>query len=185
MDPTLAEIYGTEETLEKSAADELANALLAEGASEAEVAQILAQESGEDPDAETLEKMSEADYLGRVMAHAYVNELGSLEKNAAEGKAARLAELLKGGKGASGVKDRILGVKGERLKSLGARGAVAAGTLGTAYGAYRGGKALHGKYKARKERKAAEAAMAKQSSEIDALVEQRALELLDEAGLLD
>jgi hypothetical protein len=42
------------------------------------------EEEGKDEDKEPMEeKVAQADFLGRVMAHSYVNELGEIEKNAA------------------------------------------------------------------------------------------------------
>lgn len=114
MDPKLAEIYGTnqqtEADLEKLAAAELAEGLAndeeltTEGMTEEEleaVAQDVLNASGEEGEQEggdidgqektsaaeeAQEKLAEADYLGRVMAHAYVNELngiqGEMEKEA-------------------------------------------------------------------------------------------------------
>ena len=105
MDPTLAEIYGTnqpsEADIEKLAAAELAEELseneeanidgMSDDDVEALAAQVLAAESDEEEqeegetdevDQESMEKISEADYLGRVMAHSYVNELRSIEKTA-------------------------------------------------------------------------------------------------------
>jgi hypothetical protein len=101
MNKELAEMYGTapagdEETLQKQAAAELTEALsddsgidlneltvddveaiaaemLSEGESETEPA---ASEEGE-------EKLAEADYLGRVMAHSFWQEKTELEKDAA------------------------------------------------------------------------------------------------------
>ena len=109
MDPKLAEIYGTNEVseydVEKLAAAELAEELsesddadidgMTEDDVEALAAQVLAEEQGEEydeeysdesVDEESMEKISEADYLGRVMAHSYVQELrnidGEMEKEA-------------------------------------------------------------------------------------------------------
>lgn len=100
MDPKLAEIYGTNEVseydVEKLAAAELAEELsesddanidgMTEDDVEALAAQVLTEEQGEEyvEDDDSLEKISEADYLGRVMAHSYVQELRGIEKQAAE-----------------------------------------------------------------------------------------------------
>jgi len=106
MDPKLAEIYGTNQAtdadLEKLAAAELADGLAnddqldTDGLSEEELEAVAqdvlnagAEEGGEEVEeqektsaAEAQEKLAEADYLGRVMAHSYVNELRSIEKTA-------------------------------------------------------------------------------------------------------
>lgn len=39
------------------------------------------------------EKLAEADYLGRLMAHAYVNELSEIEKQASMGQSAKMVAL--------------------------------------------------------------------------------------------
>lgn len=99
MDPKLAEIYGTNQTtdsdLEKLAAAELADSLSdgeetnVDGMTEEDLEAIAQNVLGgdEEPAAEeteagddSQEKVAEADYLGRVMAHAYVQELGNIEK---------------------------------------------------------------------------------------------------------
>jgi hypothetical protein len=125
MDPRLAEIYGTNENaesdVEKTAAAELAEKLASEnetdidGMSDDEI-EALAQEvlsadeqteettdetdEGEEKTAST-EKVAEADFLGRVMAHAYVNELKSIDKEASVEKTARGGKVLKALKGMS------------------------------------------------------------------------------------
>jgi hypothetical protein len=124
MDPKLAEIYGTnqqnEADLEKLAAAELAEGLAnddqldTDGLSEDEleaVAQDVLNASGEESNEEVeqektsaaeeaQEKLAEADYLGRVMAHAYVKELrdieGSMEKEAGMTSGARAMQSAKG-----------------------------------------------------------------------------------------
>ena len=95
MDPKLAEIYGTNQDadLEKLAAAELAEGLanddqldtdgLSEDDLEAIAQDVLNGEDGVEASGdEGEEKLAEADYLGRVMAHSYVNELRSIEKEA-------------------------------------------------------------------------------------------------------
>jgi hypothetical protein len=101
MDPKLAAIYGTNEDadLEKLAAAELAEGLAddeqldTDGLSEDDL-EAIAQDvlnggeeseeegSGNIDGDEAQEKLAEADYLGRVMAHSYVNELKGIEKQA-------------------------------------------------------------------------------------------------------
>lgn len=98
MDAKLAEIYGTNsdvyDDLEKVAAAELVEKLAAEegidiDSLDDDQLEMLAQEVleseygySDDSDDESLEKISEADYLGRVMAHSYWQELSEIEKNA-------------------------------------------------------------------------------------------------------
>jgi hypothetical protein len=186
MDAKFAEIYGTnqpsEADVEKLAAAELAEKLA--GNEEADIAemsdeqieslaaQVLAQQSGqeaEEPAAEdeAQEKVAEADYLGRVMAHAYVNELRNIEKTAEEAAPAAEAPA------AEAPKSRFQKVKEHlgkhKKKYIG--GAVAAGTL--AAGAKFGPKAV-GAMKARFQKK---------SSALDALAEQRAMEILEANGI--
>lgn len=105
MDPKLAEIYGTNQTnevdLEKLAAAELADGLAnddqidTDGMTEEDLEAVAQDvlnggtaeeggEGGEEPQDESQEKLAEADYLGRVMAHSYVNELREIEKTAAK-----------------------------------------------------------------------------------------------------
>lgn len=121
MDAQLAAIYGTgqanaEDDLEKVAAAELLVKLAAENnidlnaLSDEQVGELIqefyksaedthesSKESAESKEAE--EKVAEADFLGRVMAHSMVQELGAIEKSAARmptrGPAAqRLAEKM-------------------------------------------------------------------------------------------
>jgi hypothetical protein len=111
MDEFLNELYGTSETiaggddLEKNAAAEFLVKLAEEEGvnlddlSDEEVGGLLSEIEGdmakqagaEDPEgegdagdgeAEAQEKLAEADFLGRAMAHAYVNELAEIEKQA-------------------------------------------------------------------------------------------------------
>jgi hypothetical protein len=110
MDPKLAEMYGTnqpdEADLEKLAAAELAEGLagddqidvdnVSEEELEAMAQGVLEggeeQPEGDEPADEDQEKIAEADYLGRVMAHSYVQELRGIEKEAsAKGVAAAKA----------------------------------------------------------------------------------------------
>lgn len=215
MDPQLAAIYGTnqdESDVEKLAAAELAEELteeetaeLSDEEAEALAEQLLAGEENEEgaeveePSDETneeQEKLSEADYLGRVMAHAYTQELRKIaadpgaqrakyDKMGTEGpsfgakvrnkldpvvKAGRsYGQAMAGGKGASGWKERLVGKEGQRLKVHGARGATLAAGAGLAYGA----KKLYDRKKGK----------TKRSSALDTLAEQRALEILAENGI--
>lgn len=155
----------------------------------------------EEKEKEAAEKLAEADFLGRAMAHAMVDELSDLEKEGAAGEAAmkgvkwlagkaggaagrasgaagRRAEALRGaGKKA---KEALTGARGsrvlsskERLKALGQAAKGAAPEL--AAGAGIGAAGTAGAMLAGKKKKA--------SLALDALAEQRALELLKEAGV--
>lgn len=217
MDPKLAEIYGTnqptEADLEKLAAAELAEGLAnddqidTDGLTEEDL-EAIAQDvlgSNEDQDEEqektsaaeeAQEKLAEADYLGRVMAHAYVNELRTIEKTAGIADMARGAGKAIAGQakqvgegfkslgtmarsprdGAGAVKDLVgtYGVRGAahaaapELKALGVAGA---GTLGAGMAA----KKMMGKKK--------ESAAEEQYSAVDTLVLARAQEILQESGI--
>jgi hypothetical protein len=125
MDPRLAELYGTNQPdqadLEKLAAAEFADGLTEEGSInlddlDPEQLEAMAQEvlggegeEGEESD-EDMEKLSEADYLGRVMAHSYVQELREIEKVAGPiGNSMAKDELKK-------YKERM--TRGERVSSF-------------------------------------------------------------------
>lgn len=76
----------------------------------------------EEPQEETFqEKVAEADYLGRLMAHAYVNELAEIEKQAASLAGAK--EVIKGIPAALAGKARAMkqsyqtGAKGSQVMS--------------------------------------------------------------------
>jgi len=128
MDDFLAELYGTTETinaggedLEKQAAAEfLVKMAQDEGIdlnqlSDDEVGALLyeveksaaaGEFGGYAVEDEAQEKLAEADFLGRAMAHAYVNELSEIEKQALD---------IKGGA------KRAVGWVGDKLQALGGR----------------------------------------------------------------
>lgn len=213
MDPQLAAIYGTnqdESDVEKLAAAELAGEL-AEGEEKAELTdeeaealaqQILADESGEgaeveeeeqegaavsEPD-EAQEKLSEADYLGRVMAHAYAQELRKIAafdpadmkkvplKHRASGAARAAGKWAKGKAQAGWSKAKEHGgkavahVKAHPKSYAGGAAGLALAGGGAAY--------LHSK-KGKKKHSAAEGEV----SALDLLAERRAMELLAESGI--
>ena len=137
MDPKLAEIYGTNEVteadVEKLAAAELATKLagdeetgtegMTEEDLEAIAQQVLApeqeqQEEVEETQAgdEAQEKVAEADYLGRVMAHSYVQELRNIEKTAGRGDGS--------GQEAEAVNEQVAKMNAKRAKydKMGAEG---------------------------------------------------------------
>jgi len=222
MDPQLAAIYGTnqdESDVEKLAAAELAEELADEGEEveesdlsdeEAEelAQQLLAAEGEEgaeqgdeedeegaaveEPGEEEQEKLSEADYLGRVMAHAYTQELRKIaavgDSSAYEGKdTASRAQKVGGwarrqGHRAAGAAKAFgkhfkggdkWSLKGQHAgKTWGARAAVGAAAGAAGYGAYRKFKG-----KGKKKQSAAE------PSALDILAERRALEILAENGI--
>jgi hypothetical protein len=214
MDAKLAEIYGTntpeEGDVEKLAAAELAEKLAGDESMdlselepeqiEALAAQVLAGEDGQSEDEEeeektagdeSSEKVAEADYLGRVMAHAYVQELRGIDKEAGvkdmAGKVGKFvadkARAAGGGvkKGATWAKDKT--VAGAKKGYAGAKAGAKAskehvgrnkGKYGLGAGAAAGAA---GGYAAGKKKKASGA------SALDTLAEQRALEILRESGI--
>ena len=119
MDPKLAEMYGTnqptEADLEKLAAAELAEGLADEGQIdldnvseedlEAMAASVLNGDEEEasqgDPAEEAQEKLAEADYLGRVMAHSFHQEMRGIEKTEGKGTAVakEIAKMTRKGEG--------------------------------------------------------------------------------------
>lgn len=220
MDPRLAEIYGTnseEQTqdtekvaaaqlAEKLAGDEsldldgmsedqieaLAQEVLAQGAEEkTEEASEESEETESTEEKQASEKLAEADYLGRVMAHSYVQELRNIEKEAGAKETAGkvmghvkrhasdvkegfkdLAHMAKSPREAGralkesiktqGVKGTLKGNKNS-LKALGATGAGATG-VGMA---------------AKKSKDKKSSAV----SALDTLAAQRAIEILAENGI--
>ncbi len=217
MDPTLAALYGTEQTetedTEKLAAAKLAEELGEEGSVEElsdeqaeELAQqVLAEEEegaeveepedeegqekvSEAAEEEAQEKLAEADYLGRVMAHAYTQELrkiaeaepakkGKIREYA--GKAWEATKKAPGqygramrGSGAGGWKGALGAGKGWKrgAQVWGARGGTAAAVGGAGYAAYK-------KLKGKKKQSAAE------PTALDILAERRALQILAENGI--
>lgn len=113
------------------------------------------------------EKLAEADFYGRAMAHAYVQELSVIEKEAGKGRAAYEA----GKKGASSVGRDIkkLWQSGKKGKAMLIGGGAA--VAGQGAGAALGARAL----KKKMEKKSAD----EQYLEV---VQARAAELLKEAG---
>lgn len=215
MDPFLAEFYGTgasQEEMEKTAQLEMLEKIAEEEGvdlddlSEEELEYILSEEGEEveeddgddDMEKEAMEKFAEADFLGRVMAHANWDEMQKIA--AAEGsKWERAKDWAKGkgswvkGKGraaggavhgkAMGLGKRMLEGKGEgwRAKQMGRlgkrtrkvlHGAAGYGTPTAALAA-----AGYGGYKGYQHFKG------KKKKSADEIVEQRAAEFLMEAGI--
>jgi len=129
-------------------------------------------ESPEDKKAEAAEKVAEADFLGRVMAHSFAQECKEIEKEAglkdkAVGAAKGLPAFLKN-KGVAAGKTAVEGVKKHPFAAAGA-GFAAGGAAGGVAG------------RASKKEKKGEADQAA----LDALAEQRALAMAKEAGWVD
>lgn len=143
---------------------------------------------------EAQEKLAEADYLGRVMAHAYVNELTEIEKEAgprfdafkekAKAKFKSVSDAVRSGGGkakdkAKGVGARVAGAASSAGKAMKAHpyrtAAGAVGAVGVGVGGYKAYK--HYKGKGKKKESAAE------PTALDLLAERRALEILKENGI--
>jgi len=152
MDRSLADFYKTQENLgvlsggytgedlQKQAAAEFLVKLAAEEGvdlntlSDTEVGSLLAEvESGmigqtktaAAEETEMQEKLAESDFLGRAMAHAYVDELAAIEKQAGvvdKGKAAvkAVGGFLKGQ--AKNVKEGVTGITREKVRGPGWEG---------------------------------------------------------------
>jgi hypothetical protein len=176
-----AQVLAEEEATEGSEVEEPAEKTSA--------AEETEEEAVEETD-EAQEKLAEADYLGRVMAHAYVNELTEIEKEAGpridaakkwvSEKYKSVSDAIKSKKPAKGeVKAKFDSAKkavGEhvsRNKKKYIGGAAAVGTAGAAYGGYKAYKHFKGK----KKESAAE------PTALDILAERRALEILKENGI--
>lgn len=219
MDPVLAEMYGTNGgDLEKQAEAELAEALNAGGEMdlsdmdeeqlEALASEVLNDVGGEDQgedQGDDQEKVAEADFLGRVMAHAYAQEQEKIANSTAEmsadaydragtsfgrtrrlaafakdraGKAgARTLELLKGGKeGAIGeMKGKRAGNSLLGLRQMTGEALKSHGTRGAALGA--AGLGVYGIHRHGKK-----SGHKKEASAIDQLAYARAQEILEEQG---
>jgi hypothetical protein len=202
MDAKLAEMYGTntpdESDLEKLAAAELAEQLSEDGQAdlddldedqlEALATEVLAEtEDGDDEtdesDPEFQEKVAEADHLGRLMAHAYTQEMRQIEKTAAKkggkGGGKTMGFLAKADKGATDAVNwtgrqakKGYGHVASGAKAVGRhvsrnRGRYGAGAAAASIGF--GAKKGYDKYK--------------KSSALDTLAEQRAYEILEENGV--
>lgn len=129
-----------------------------------------AKEEPSEQEKEAQAKFAEADFLGRAMAHAFVQEVGLIQKEAAAqqeptekqaGKMGNLANLMKGRAQAAGK-----AAAGAAKKPGVAAGA--AGAAGLAAGAAAG-----------------RASKKKEASALDGFVDQKALELLKTAGYVD
>jgi hypothetical protein len=217
------ELWGEDSALVKAAQEDMEEE---EGEKEEEGE---GEEEGEKKEGSFEEKVAEADFLGRVMAHSFVNEQSSMEKEALSGAQALQAmknwgQLAGYGakRGAGAVAERAGGAAKKLREAASAKagkmqhsygmgrdftvkpgrkagstittergkksvigglsrlakehpgataGLAAAGTAaatGAAYGGYKGVQALKDKKKA--------------ASALDALAEQRAMEMLKEAG---
>lgn len=222
MDPRLAEIYGTNEDIgdvEKTAAAELAEKLAEENGMdidnmtaediEALAAEVLSEDAGYESDDsdEAGEKLAEADYIGRVMAHAYVQELREIEKTAAYtpskeemARARKMSKHVPLLQRASGPVRRFATRSANRLRKgrdkavelavKHPKSALGLGALGAAGAGFAAGRktkkssatpALDALAQARAEELLAENG-ADQWDVLSSAVDQRALEMLAEAG---
>lgn len=164
-----AEVFGANSPLVKQAAEE-------------------GKSADDDDEEEAKEKMAEADFLGRQMAHAYVSELSELEKQAGlketAGRAASWVGRKAGkagkaaGKGLESLGEKATGTLlrtggAEKMLNPRTKKAIGAGVIGTGAAALGGGGYAASKMGKKKE------------SALDILAEQRALEMLKEAGLVE
>jgi hypothetical protein len=118
-------------------------------------------------------KLAEAEYIGRYMARVYADELNKLAADDGPSIGDRVrgaGSAVHGAMGTLGEKASFGKLTGGKAKALG-YGLTAAGTAGAAYG----GKKLHDRMKSKGEE-------GEKQSSIDALIEERALELLKEAA---
>lgn len=215
MDEQLAAIYGTgqpeydESDLEKTAAAELLVKLAEEQGvdlndfSDEEVGEMLDGLYGGEVYDEGQEKVAEADYLGRVMAHSMVQELNEIEKEAgragdaaskawgatkgfasrmrgsAAAKKERLGELLTGSKLTRMKAENysptraIEGMLGGEAKAIRKARLLTGGAAGLGAA----GLGVAGT-------KAVQKMRSKEGSALDTLAEQRAYELAAEAGYI-
>jgi len=198
----------TDGDVEKTAAAELAEKLAGENELDldglsGEELEALAQEvlsSDEEPEAteekeeetedseesektasdETEEKLAEADYIGRVMAHSYVHELKNIEKSAGvKEMGGRVMAKLK----SMGGKAKELGGKaGSKAKEFGGKGVAFAkkhkGKAGIGAGVAAAGAAGYAAHKAMSKKSSAET-----PSALDQLAVARAKEILTENGV--
>lgn len=196
MDKKLAEIYGTNtpDDAEKLASAALAESLadtgeidfanLDEAALEALATEVLGTSEGaaadvpvEEQQKEAQAKLDEADYLGRVMAHSYTQELRGIAKeagvrdsakaafHAGKGKVMGAIHAAKGKATHFAAKGKEVGAKGKEhvMKHKGKYGLGAGAAVGAA-----GATAAH--------------KMTKKSSALETLVEARAMEILAANG---
>ena len=189
------ELWGENSALVKSAMEE-------EKKEEGEEEE--AEEEGEKKEGSFEEKVAEADFLGRVMAHSFVNEQAAMDKEASIGQAAKnwgqlaafggkkaggaAAEV---GKKAWGAAKKAPGKVGRGLESLGKStteaftGKGSAGRMNPMTAKAIGAGAVGVPLAAGAGLKALtskERAKEKGASALDALAEARAVELLKEAG---
>jgi hypothetical protein len=217
MDEQLAAIYGTNQNTEPEDQEKLAAAELLvklaeeEGVdlnqfSDEEISNMVQElyageqtpEAEKTAEAESQEKLAEADFLGRVMAHAYTQELGEIEKQA--GKVSDAAKATKSF--LSKIKEKAVGAgkatshfaKGQATRAKegitgwerAGRGGGSVGLspwerakkLGPAAGAAAGvGGAAVGAHHLLKKKESA--------ADLDKLAEDRAIQMLVENGWID
>jgi hypothetical protein len=153
------------ELIGSDSSDEEAPAETEEAASEEEETEETEEKTAGEETTEAQEKIAEADYLGRVMAHAYVAERREIEKQAAAGS--ELATVAKKGKGAAG---KVM----EHVKKHGKSYAAGAAGSGAGFAAGR---------KSKKASAEAPEAATEELSALDRLAVARAQEILKENGV--
>lgn len=140
------------------------------------------------------EKVAEADFLGRVMAHAMVQELNGIDKVAAETQTpdrsafTGLSKLRQRGRESKAFQAATHGLAGGALGALAGGGSGKAALLGGLAGAGLGAGAGALRASLAKGKRQALAELShdeKRASALDALAEQRAWEMAKEAGYVD
>jgi hypothetical protein len=163
-----------------------------EALKEAALAELKALDAANSGEESFEEKVAQADYLGRVMAHSYWQEKTSIEKNAG-----RKLERTLGGASVGGLKGEVGGgltgaalgagigaLKGGKKgalhgAALGAMGGAGAGSLvGSIHGGVKG-------YRSSKQEETKHPDLKKSASAVDMLAEKRAMEWAQENGLLE
>jgi hypothetical protein len=169
----------TEETQEEEQVEET-EATETEETEETEepAAEETEEESTKEASAEMLEKMAEADYLGRVMAHAFVQESRNIEKVAEEAPAAEPKKSMAGKVGShlkNNKKKYVAGAATAALAAGGVAGRKHVAKAGKAVGAAakKGFDAVKGKFGKK----------ASGLSAVDTLAMARAQEILAENGV--
>jgi hypothetical protein len=134
------------------------------------------KEEKKDESKEAQAKFAEADFLGRTMAHAMVQELDLIEKQAGKGDFLKMIreKAGKAGTAVAGAGKKAGGAIAGAAKKVNA-GHVAAGAGGFAAGALAGGFSAKRKAEDKK----------KEGSALETLIEQRALDMLKTAGYVD
>jgi hypothetical protein len=189
------ELFGQDSAIVKAAEGEKD----AEGEEEHEEEETPAEEKKEEEakkeaseEEKTAADLEKADFLGRVMAHSFVQERGIIEKTAKKEEPVRAGKLetalgkgslhgVAGAAGGAGAGAGLGALAGKALKRGAGKGALVGAGLG--YGAGALGGQIHGLVKGWQKAKKINKELDKKSSALDVLAEKRAMEILKEAGM--